>query len=416
MTHTSLDHHRRKRSLLKSVRQRIAKLRQSTDILFRKYVRNLVWEPYLQQVTHSSAIVLWTTRTGDRPEVCCWGDDHQIIVRGQSRLMGGLGIQQHRVSLQQLQPDTTYHYSVSLNGQSLFTRKSSSFRTAPHPGDDTPFTFVVLGDFGTGHASQKRLRDQLQHDTYRFVLTTGDNTQGRGAYDQFDVHVFQVYRDIFNKVPVYPALGNHDYHSDAGAPYLDIFDLPRNASRESDQERYYSFDYGNAHFVVIDSNLLSDASRSSNDMLYWLSHDLRQTEQRWKIAAVHHPPYNTGRHGFHKYTRAEIVPILEQHGVHLVFSGHQHNYQRSHPLRNGHLASTQHAGTVYIVSGAGSSAMHVCRQAEWLAHSVCREPSGIYSRIQVERDRLLVEAIDDTGQIRDSYTFNYLPEQISLAV
>jgi hypothetical protein len=170
--------------------------------------------------------------------------------------------------------------------------------------------------------------------------------------------------------------------------------------------RYYSFDYGNAHFCVVDSNklVLAREEATSDTMLAWLDEDLGQTRQKWVVVSCHHPPYNAGPHGSEERVRTELVPILETHGVDLVLSGHQHNYQRSAPLRGGQVTTSDRGGITYVVSGAGAMARHRCGDADWLAHSICSASYGLYSRITVSGGRLTIEAVDDEGQVRDRHT------------
>ena len=381
---------------------------------------NLVWKPYLQQLTHNGVVVLWTTTTGANSAVRYSTDtSFRTVVNGASRHLNELDIQMHRVELTGLQPDTTYYYKVYTEGQDLLSEEVLSFKTAPPVGSTTPFTFLAFGDFGKDSKSQERLRDQMLRDAFNFILTTGDNAYGDGTYGQFDRNVFQIYGDIFKRAAIFPTLGNHDYHKNDGAPYLDLFDLPDNAWRLDDSERYYSFDYGNVHFVGLDSNIPLRAAdnAASDDMLDWLRYDLSQTTQPWKIVAFHHAAYSTGKHGSSSRVQSRLAPIFEAYGVDLVLNGHDHIYQRSKPLRGGQVTTVEEGGIVYIVSGAGNQASYACGEADWSAVAYCSESYGLYSRITVNGNSLLVEAIDEDGIVKDYYVMvmitppvdNYLP-------
>jgi 3',5'-cyclic AMP phosphodiesterase CpdA len=248
----------------------------------------------------------------------------------------------------------------------------------------------------------------MELDTFDFILTTGDNAYDNGDYSEFQSKVFQVYENLFSRVPIYPTLGNHDYKTNSGAPYLDFFDLPQNAWRSSDVERYYSFDYANVHFVALDSNIPLDAddSAASDDMYDWLHADLGRTTQTWKIIAFHHAPYSTGPHGTDERALSRLVPILEKYGVDLVFNGHDHIYERSQPLHSGRTTTPDLGGIVYIVSGAGSAASYSCSSASWVAVSYCSKSYGLYARLNVNGNALTVEAVDENGQSKDTYVMN----------
>lgn len=368
---------------------------------------NLVWWPYLQQMTDTSVIILWTTRTGSVPVVQYSPDlSYSQAVTGTTRLTP-LNTQMHRVELTGLQPNTRYHYKIYVNEADLLPEQTLSFQTAPPSGSDIPFTFVAFGDYGNDTVSQRHLRNQMLKDSFHFILTTGDNTYEDGAYDEFDTNVFKIYPTLFSRVPLFPIVGNHDYLTDLAAPYLDVFDLPQNAWRLQDRERYYSFDYGNVHFVALDTDrpLWVNDAAADDDMFDWLRHDLAHTSQRWKIVAMHVPAYSTG---FHRrdselLSQPKLPPIFDAYGVDLVLSGHDHTYQRSYPLREGQITSTAAGGVVYVVSGAGSAASYPCEEADWLAVAYCSQTYGIYSRVTVDDNTMQVEAVDPQGLIKDSF-------------
>ncbi|NIQ19604.1 MAG: hypothetical protein GTN95_05275, partial [Gammaproteobacteria bacterium] len=141
--------------------------------------------------------------------------------------------------------------------------------------------------------------------------------------------------------------------------YYDIFTLPAAAEAgglSSGTEAYYSFDYGNIHFVVLDS---FETDRSvGGAMLTWLAADLAANTRDWIVAYWHHPPYSKGSHD--SDTEAELIdmrqnalPILESHGVDLVLTGHSHSYERSF-LIDGHYGdSTTFVPAMQIDAGDG---------------------------------------------------------------
>ena len=153
-------------------------------------------------------------------------------------------------------------------------------------------------------------------------LMLGDNAYQTGTEAEYQTKMFDVYTDAAAQRSVlWPTLGNHDAVTADSAtqsgPYYDIFTLP--TGREagglaSGTEAYYSFDYGNIHFVVLDS---SDSLRTPGSaMLLWLAADLSATTQDWIVAFWHHPPYSKGSHDSDTETaliemRENVVPILD---------------------------------------------------------------------------------------------------------
>jgi hypothetical protein len=378
---------------------------------------NLIWKPYLQEISDTSVTIQWTTQSAGSSEVRYSTDaSYSLIASASSRPLAQLGTQMHQAPISGLQPDTTYVYKIFTNGEDLWPEQTLTFRTAPSRGSSAPFTFAAFGDFGKNSDSQKRLRDQMARDSFRFLVTTGDNAYDAGRYSEFDTKVFQIYGDVFSKAAVFPTLGNHDYATSSGAPYLDLFSLPRNAWRASDHERYYSFDYGNLHVVALDTNAPLNVSDSaaSDDMLDWLRDDLRRTTQPWVVAVVHHAPYSTGSHGSDSRVLSTLVPIFEQYNVDLVLSGHDHIYQRSKPLRGGQVSTVAQGGIVYVVSGAGSAADYGCGSATWLQIAYCGKTYGLYNRVHVSSSQLTVETVDEKGIVHDSFSLGQDDSQTAI--
>jgi hypothetical protein len=213
----------------------------------------------------------------------------------------------------------------------------------------------VIGDSGTANANAAAVRDAYINYTGNrhtdLWLMLGDNAYQSGTDAEYQNAVFNMYPTLLRQSVVWPTLGNHDGAAANSAtqsgPYYDIFTLPKNAEAggvASRTEAYYSFDYGNIHFVVLDS---FETSRAPNGaMLTWLANDLAATNQPWIIAYFHHPPSTIGSHN--SDTEIELIemrqnalPILEAGGVDLVLAGHSHSYERSY-LLDGHygLSST----------------------------------------------------------------------------
>ena len=109
----------------------------------------------------------------------------------------------------------------------------------------------------------------------------------------FTPQYFDIYRRTIARIPFYSCLGNHDVVTSNGQAYLDAFSFP---TTNSGTERYYSFDYSNAHFVSLEVTLENVAPNSA--MLTWLASDLAATSKQWKIVFFHVPMYsNLGAHG-----------------------------------------------------------------------------------------------------------------------
>lgn len=259
---------------------------------------------------------------------------------------------EHEVTLSGLAADTRYYYSV---GSSTATHAGSSghvFFTAPPTGAGNPTRIWVLGDAGTGTANQAAVRDayyNFANGSYTDVLLMlGDNVYETGTDVEYTTRHFDVYRDILRQTVSWPAIGNHDTAGSATPsstiPYYQSFSLPMSGEAggvASGTEDYYSFDYGDIHFICLDS--MTSTRTATSPMVTWLRQDLAATLQKWVIAYWHHPPYSFGTNSdtdtIATEMRTNVVSVLEEYGVDLVLLGHSHTYERTY-LMDGHYGTS----------------------------------------------------------------------------
>lgn len=230
---------------------------------------------------------------------------------------------------------------------------------------------------------------------------------------------------------MWPTYGNHDARRWV---FFDIFTFPTKAESggiASSSEHYYSFDYANIHFVMLDTQ---DSDRDiDGKMLTWLKKDLQQTKQQWLITFFHHPPYTKGTHdsdnerdsgGRLISVRENILPLLESAGVDLVFSGHSHMYERSE-LMNCHYGDsstfkksmiratnknsqykkkgkniTENSGTVYTVIGSSSKVDVGPLNHPAMPHSLQEAGSMIFD---VNNNKLKAFFINKDGEAKDQF-------------
>ena len=220
------------------------------------------------------------------------------------------------------------------------------------------------GDSGAGTLPQlsvaERLAGEVGDATLSLIL--GDLIYDLGQAELYDDRFFLPYASLTRRMVVWPAIGNHDIGWDPlGGPYLDAFTLPTN--NPASTELYYSFDYGEAHFVCLDTHVSGHAAGSAQ--LQWAAADLAASTAKWKFVFFHVPPWTGGTHADDPAVLAGIVPMVEAAGVDVVFSGHSHVYERTYLLRNNaivqadpssYLKASADGGTLYVVSGtAGQS-------------------------------------------------------------
>ena len=334
--------------------------------------------PYVQQVTMTSALVVWTTLEDGPSEVRFGTDgslDSTVVATSQQFIEPEIPDEVsrtyyvHVAELSGLQPGETYGYTVLSGGVDLTSADSISFRTDSGPGDPT-LSVLVFGDSGTGESAQLRIRDAMRGQDFDLAIHTGDIAYESGTYRELDDNFFAVYEVLAARTPFFPSLGNHGYLTLNGQPYLDAFYVPENAAQPAHRERYYSFDYGPVHFVALDTEILGGffgwGPADVDEMRAWLEQDLAATEQSWKIVYFHRPPYSSSNIPV-DYDPGEIVQILEQYNVDLVLVGHEHVYARTLSLKDGEAELIGEGGIVYVTTGGGGGGLHQCDPASFTA-------------------------------------------------
>lgn len=392
--------------------------------------------PYLQMGNTSEITVRWRTSTAT-DSVVRYG-----LTAGNLNLSASdaLSTTEHEVRLTGLAANTTYFYSVGSSTATLASGADHFFLTSPTGAK--PTRIWVLGDPGTGSTVQTAVRDAYYNFTGTrhtdIWLMLGDNAYSSGTDTEYTSKVFNIYPSMFRKSVLWPTIGNHDAVSADSLTqtgvYYDAFTLPRQHEAggvASGTEAYYSFDYGNIHFVSLDSE---ETDRSPGGaMANWLTQDLQNNTKDWLVVFFHHPPYSKGSHNSDTETkliemRVNFLPILENYGVDLVLCGHSHSYERSKFI-DGHYglsttfsssmvkqegngqgagaytkASTgpvAHAGAVYAVPGASGQT-----SGGTLNHPAMVISLNVAGSMVLDFDGTRLDAtyLDSTGVTRDSFT------------
>jgi acid phosphatase type 7 len=415
--------------------------------------QQIVRGPYLQQGTPTSVVVRWRTDVPTDTAVRFGRDAAKLDQEAKTKWK----TTEHVMILEGLTPATKYHYAIGNAEKTLAADAGMHFITAPKPGSRVPIRTWVIGDAGTASAKgNEGLQAKVRDAYYKFTasrptdlwLMLGDNAYSTGTDAEHQIAVFDMYKDILKKSVVWPTLGNHDAGSAASVTqsgvYYDIFTLPtlgQAGGLMSGTEAYYSFDYGNVHYICLDSE---GSDRSPNGaMLTWLKNDLAATRQDWIIAYFHHPPYTKGSHDSNTEKklvemRENALPILEAGGVDLVLTGHSHSYERSF-LIDGHygkqdtltakmklnagdgridgqgayrkatLGPGVHEGAVYIV--AGSSGKITGETDKNKARGFLDHPAMLVSLyrlgslvLDVEGNRLDATFLSEQGERLDYFT------------
>ena len=245
----------------------------------------LVRGPYLQSGTSSSVIVKWRTDEAT-DSVVRYGPDPDSLTLSATN---STSTTEHAVQLTGLSADVKVFYSVGTSSVTLAGGDRDHFVvTAPVPGTAKPTRIWVIGDSGTANGNARAVRDAFLNFTESrdpdLWIMLGDNAYQDGTDTEYQAAVFDTYPQVLPRTVLWPTFGNHDgYTADStteSGPYYEIFSLPRNGEAggvASGTEAYYSFDYGNMHFICLDSK---ETDRSADGaMMTWLEADLAANDK-----------------------------------------------------------------------------------------------------------------------------------------
>lgn len=380
------------------------------------YGQSVVRGPYLQTPTENGMIVMWRSDVATHSTVWYGTDSTQL----NQTASGNNNTINHTVQVTGLMPYTKYYYAVG--DQSIYGGGSSQyfFYTAPLIGSQDSIRIWSIGDFGKGNAGQIAVKNSYLNWTgnkhTNVWLWLGDNVYNDGKDSEYQTKLFGLagFSDIFSWLPFMPTPGNHDYNEvwaesaflgipysnipleNHQGPYFDIVDVPEQAEAggyPSNLEVFYSFDYGNVHFISLNSEVFDflNTGTGVERMIDYIHDDLSQNTSDFTIAYFHQPPYSKGSHDSDalqelvmKTMREDVIPVLESYDVDIVICGHSHVYERSFLIKghygysgswdpatqlvngtNGSMAmgtpyikekyNQQHDGSVYVVCGHSGS-------------------------------------------------------------
>lgn len=332
----------------------------------------------------------------------------------------------YSTSFTKLNPGNTFQYRVSKNGSIVFSADAKALKNP-----EQSYRVAITGDMAAGTKQAARIANDIYNSNPDLLAVAGDIVYTRGLISEYKAKYWPVYNKdqadsngapILRSIPVMAAVGNHDlltrdldaypgalayYHfweqplngpdgKEGGAlvPALKASDTNRKAFLDGAGEKYprmsnFSFDYGNAHWTVLDSNPYVEW----NDSLLkdWVIKDLAVAQNAtWRFVLLHHPGFNSSRAHYEQQQMRLLSPIFEKGKVDIVFAGHVHNYQRSYPMtfkpdnlgnqlvagvsntKTGRVVNgrwtldknfdgkrkTKPQGVIYIVTGAGGQGLY----------------------------------------------------------
>jgi acid phosphatase type 7 len=297
--------------------------------------------PYIQNLKSNSAVIVWVT------DIATVGTVDYGLTTSYTATVSDPGIvTQHAITLTGLQMATLYHYQARDNVTTL--TNDLTF----HSGKDATFnsfTFGAMGDHRIDSANPNALANvasRLSILDPEIIIDTGDYTTDGTNASGWDPQFFTPTKDVISRSCLFSAIGNHEGNA---LNYISYFYPPTDTSGS---KRYYSFDYAQAHFSVVD---VTTTYGVGTPQYAWLAADLAGNKNKqWLFVAFHNPPYSSGAHGPDASVQSQLCPLLEQNGVDMVFNGHDHDYE--HALVN---------GVHYIVTGGGGAPLYAVSPHSW---------------------------------------------------
>jgi PKD repeat protein len=339
--------------------------------------------PYLQNVTQNSIAIMWeTTRPSDSRV------EYGLTSEHTDSAYDATPTTLHEVSLSALQPDTLYHYQVSSATETeTVSSKDNTFETAI-PGA-APFRFAVYGDTRSQPEQHSAVVNAIVASAPRIILHTGDFVSDGRVDSSWQSEFFDPAQPLIENTTLFPCLGNHEWNADL---YYRCFDPPQGGGDY--HEQWYSFDYANCHLTVIDSNA---DYKPGSQQYSWLVDDLQSADNEWCFVIQHHPAYSSGPHGGLQEIQDHLVPLYESNHVDMVFSGHDHLYERSY--KN---------GVYYIVTGGGGAPLYTPDQNP-NPYQQYAEKTYHHCTIEVMGTALTLRAHHTDGSVFDSVVISHGP-------
>ena len=299
----------------------------------------LVGGPYVVNVGPTAATLVWIVEAGAATLGAEPGkaDKTAPVLRAE------------KVSFTGLKPGVVQHYDALGREEGR-----GSFKTAPI--GRTNFQFVVYGDTRTRHDMHRRVMTAIvKHGIPDFVLHTGDLVANGADSAQWPVF-FDIERELLRRTAFFPSLGNHERND---RQFYEFFNVTT---------PYYSFDWGQGHFIVLNSDIgnaaASTEARESfwKEQVRWLEEDLAKSQSAdFRFLVAHHPPITAvARRQGNNQEMTALMPLFEKYHLTAGFFGHDHNYQ--HYLKN---------GVHYVITGGGGAPLY----------DVDKPPRGITQKV-----------------------------------
>ncbi|HTG71246.1 MAG TPA: metallophosphoesterase family protein [Candidatus Udaeobacter sp.] len=337
-----------------------------------------------------------------------WEDGQVMTFKGTTSVIEiGEGAKQavHKAEANGLEPGTTYIYRVG-NGEEKGWSDAAAFKTEAAHQDAVTFINVTDSqgvteqDFSLwGNTLDKAF---AAFPAASFIVHNGDFTE-EPEDEQAWTYLFEKARKWVMKAPLMPVTGNHDEVDGDAERFVSHFNVPDNGAAGTIPGTSYSFDYGPVHFVFLNSE------SGIKEQTEWLRSDLQSTDKPWKIVAMHQGPYGGNTNKKVK----DWTEVFDEFEVDLVLQGHNHEYSRSYPLRDGRIvgdgvaAVENREGTVYVVTNTAGPKFNEKKEDKFYHKVHFQNGKQMFAGIAVSGDTLIYQAYDVDGMKLDEFVLKH---------
>ena len=311
------------------------------------------------------------------------------------------------IELPGLGPGATVHYRPFAGSTPL--GDDHVFRTAPPPR--APLRFLVFGDTRSDHDAHWGVVAGILPHAPWFGVNTGDLVSSGDVAEDWSTF-FAIEEPLLADVPLFAAAGNHE-NTDTSRLFVDNLALPDDSPGS---ELYYSWDYGNVHGIVLDHYVNVDPEWLCLTRIGWWEKCFDAAQNAWlaadlAVAAgnpdidhvfvfVHEGPYSSkaGRDG--SYQLRALLDTFVEHGVRILFSGHDHYYERGFSGN----------GLPYVVTGGGGAPLYDPDTPTFAPHTIeVAEPVHHFVIVEIDGLDASLTAYRLDGSVLDTFSYTAPP-------
>ncbi|OQA69871.1 MAG: Alkaline phosphatase precursor [Firmicutes bacterium ADurb.Bin262] len=321
----------------------------------------------------------------------------------------------HEIRLTGLKPGSKYFYRIGDAAKGWWS-PAGVIETA---GDSDRFAFLHMTDPQAQNEAQYRVWADVvdtafkQYPQAKFILSSGDLVDNAANVRQYG-WLFNTAAENLRSTALMTTAGNHE---EKGFALDENFLLPDAPAQDRSSGVYYSFDYQNAHFIVLNTNDLSEDGALSDGQLAWLKADTAASGAQWKIVSLHKAMYSNGSHyddSDVKALRKQLASLMPQLGIDLVLQGHDHVYLRTGVMSGNKVvisetrqlafdgrnyqAKIEPEGTVYAISACAGVKYYPPKSALMTrlqfpkAERTAAVELPVFSAVQIEGSTLYFDA------------------------